>query len=364
MAEHDEDADRSEEPTQKKLEDAHKKGDVAKSQEVNTWFVLSGATLVLLIFAQGMAGGLAQSLGGVMANAHALPVDAGGVRELVWWLVRSVFAALSLPLLILVAAALAGNVVQHKLVWTTERMKPKLNKISPIKGFKRLFSAESLMNFAKGLAKLVIVSAVMFVITWPERERLAGFVSVDPEVLLVIIRDLALKLLAGVVAIMAIVAALDFMWQQHRWHKRQKMSMREIKDEHKQTEGDPLVRAKLRQVRMERSRRRMMAQVPDATVVVTNPTHYAVALKYEGGMNAPVCVAKGTDAVALKIREVADGHDIPIIENPPLARTLHAAVEVDEEIKPEHYKAVAEIIGHVMQIKARAGWRTNHGGRG
>lgn len=363
MAEQNDDNERSEEPTQKKLEDAHKKGDVAKSQEVNAWFVLTGATLVLLAFSQGLAGGLSQSFAGLLSNLHALPLDPVAVYDLVWRIVFAVFAALGLPLAVLVLAALSGNLVQHRLVWSAERMKPKLSKISPIKGFKRLFSLQSMINFAKGVAKLVIVSAVMFVIAWPERERLAGLVSLDPDLLLMTVRELSLKLLAGVVAIMAIVAALDMIWQRHSWHKRQKMSMREIKDEYKQSEGDPLVRAKLRQVRMERARKRMMAQVPDATVVVANPTHYAVALKYESGMNAPVCVAKGTDAVALRIREVAEASEVPVIENPPLARTLHAAVEIDQEIKPEHYKTVAEIIGYVMQMRARTGWRGPPGAR-
>jgi flagellar biosynthesis protein FlhB len=364
MAEHDDDSDRSEEPTHKKLEDAHSKGNVAKSQEVSAWFVLSGATLVLLVFAQGLAGGVAGTFQGLLGNLHAIPFDTGAVRSLVWTVVLSVFAALALPLLTLVAAALAGNLVQHRLVWSVEPMKPKLSKILPLKGFKRLFSAQSLINFAKGLAKLVIVSAVMFAIAWPERDRLGGLVSLDPDMLLMTVRELALKLLAGVVAIMAVVAALDFAWQRHSWHKRQKMTKREVKDEHKQMEGDPLVRAKLRQVRAERSRRRMMAQVPEATVVVTNPTHYAVALKYEAGMAAPVCVAKGTDQLALRIREIAESADVPVIENPPLARTLHAGVEIDEEIKPEHYKAVAQVIGFVMQVRRGSGWRANRGGQG
>ncbi len=359
MAEHDDDAERSEEPTQKKLDDAHNKGDVAKSQEVTALFMLTGATLVVLVFSQGMVGDIGEAFRGFLANAHAMPVDAEGVRLLAWRLTTAMFVVLAIPLVLLMAAALAGNLVQHRLVWSLEPAKPKLSKISPLKGFKRLFSMQSLVNFAKGLIKLVIVGAVMTFIVWPERDRLDGLVTVDPAALLPIIQVLSLKLLAGVVAIMAIVAGLDYMWQQHSYTKRQKMSFRELKDEFKQTEGDPMVRAKLRQVRMERSRRRMMAKVPEATVVITNPTHYAVALKYESGMAAPICVAKGTDAVALKIREIAEGADIPLIENPPLARSLHAAVEIDHEIRAEHYKAVAEIIGYVMQIRARAGWRSN-----
>jgi flagellar biosynthetic protein FlhB len=141
------------------------------------------------------------------------------------------------------------------------------------------------------------------------------------------------------------------LFQYRRWYERQKMSLRELKDEFKQSEGDPTIKGKMKQVRQSRQRRRMMAQVPKAAVVITNPTHYSVALQYERGMDAPVCVAKGTDAVALKIREVAAEHSIPMVENPPLARALHATVEVDQAIPPEHYKAVAEVIGYVMRLR-------------
>lgn len=362
MAEQD-DAERSEDPTQRKLEEAHKKGDVAKSQEVNTWFVLSGATLVILLFAPDMAGTLSAHFAGLLGGLDQVGVDAADMRSLFVRVILAAVAAIGLPLAALATAALAGNLIQHRLVWSVEPITPKLSKISPLAGFKRLFSAQSLVNFVKGLLKLAIVSAVMFFIVWPDRDRLDTLMTLDPAALLTVVQAMALKLMAGVIAVMTVVAALDFAWQRHTWYKRQRMSLREIKDEYKQAEGDPMIRAKLRQVRAERGRRRMMAQVPEATVVITNPTHYAVALKYERGQNAPVCVAKGLDRVALKIREIAEAHDVPVVENPPLARTLHASVEVDREIDPEHYKAVAQIIGYVMQMKARSGWRSNRPNR-
>jgi len=155
--------------------------------------------------------------------------------------------------------------------------------------------------------------------------------------------------------VLSIVAALDFAWQKHTWWEKQRMTIKELRDEYKQMEGDPQVRAKLRQIRVERGKKRMMQNMPRAAVVITNPTHYSVALEYEKGMAAPICVAKGVDAIAFKIRELAEEYDIPIIENPPLARTLHASVEVDDEIPPEHYKAVAEVIGYVMRLRGRVG---------
>jgi len=178
-------------------------------------------------------------------------------------------------------------------------------------------------------------------------------VSIDVSALLPIVYAMALKLLAAVVAVLALVAALDYLYQYHTWFNKQKMSLREIKDEFKQSDGDPQVKAKIRQLRQEKSRKRMMAAVPEASVVITNPTHYAVALKYEPGMNAPLCLAKGVDAIALKIREVAGEHRVPIVENPPLARALHATVDIDEEIPVEHYQAVAEVIGYVLRLKGR-----------
>jgi len=159
------------------------------------------------------------------------------------------------------------------------------------------------------------------------------------------------KLIGSVVAVLAVIAALDYLFQYRQWFERQKMSIRELKEEFKHTEGDPAIKGKIKQIRQERMRKRMMAAVPNASVVITNPTHYAVALQYDRGMNAPVCVAKGIDNIALKIREVALAHHVPVVENPPLARVLHASVNIDGEIAPEHYKAVAEVIGYVMRLR-------------
>jgi flagellar biosynthetic protein FlhB len=209
----------------------------------------------------------------------------------------------------------------------------------------------ALSNFVKGLIKLSLIGAVMTAILWPKRNQLDGLVSMDPAVILVLTKSLSLEMLGTVVAILAIVAAVDYLFQYRQWYERQKMSVREMKEEFKQTEGDPAIKAKIRQLRQSRSRKRMMAAVPKASVIITNPTHYAVALQYDKGMNAPICLAKGVDNIALKIREVAAAHNIPVVENPPLARALHATVEMDQEVPPEHYKAVAEVIGYVMRLR-------------
>jgi flagellar biosynthetic protein FlhB len=170
---------------------------------------------------------------------------------------------------------------------------------------------------------------------------------------LVLAKSLSVQLLGFVVAILALIAAADYLFQYRVWHEKQKMSLRDLKEEFKQSEGDPHIKGKLRRMRMERGRKRMMADVPKASVVLMNPTHFAVALQYERGMNAPVCVAKGVDRVALKIREIAERHGIPIVENPPLARALHATVEIEQEIPADHYKAVADVISFVMRMRRK-----------
>jgi len=350
VAEQD-DNERTEDPTQKKLDDALQRGDVAKSQEVNTWFIIAGATLILLAFSGQMGGGLETSLRGLVANAHDIPVDGRGLLQLTGRLGIEVLAAIAIPFLLLALAAVGGNIIQHRFVWSAEAIRPKLSKISPLAGLQRQFSKQALANFAKGLIKLVLIGAVMTALLWPERWRLDTLVTIDPAAILPLTRTLALSVLGTVVAILAIIAAGDYLFQYRQWHERQKMSLREMKEEFKQTEGDPMVKGRIRQMRMAKMRRRMMAEVPKASVIITNPTHFAVALQYERGMNAPVCLAKGVDAVALKIREVAGKNNVPIVENPPLARALHATVEIDQEIPIEHYKAVAEVIGYVMRLR-------------
>ena len=343
--------DKTEEPSQKRLDEALQRGDVVKSQEVSTWFVMGGATLVLMVFSGGMSRDLSATMRGLVANSWQIPVDAQALPGLFQKLGGELLAAISIPFLLLLIAALGGNLVQHRLVWSLDGLTPKLSKISPMAGLQRLFSKQSLANFAKGLLKLVIVGGVLTALMWPDRVRIASLVTLDPAALLPFIASLALKLMGAVVAMLAVVAAADYLFQYQQWHQRQKMSLQEVKEEYKQNEGDPTVKGKLKQMRQARSRKRMMASVPKASVVITNPTHYAVALQYERGMDAPVCVAKGVDALALKIREIAGKHAIPIVENPPLARALHATVQVDQTIPPEHYKAVAEVIGYVMRLR-------------
>lgn len=351
MAEEPDLEDKTEDPSQKRLDDALEKGNVVKSQEVNTWFIIAGATLVLMIFSGGMGKDLTSTMRGLIANSAIISMDGPALPRLFEKIGIELLAALAVPFLILMLAAVAGNVVQHRLVWSTESLSPKFSKISPLAGMKRLFSKQSLANFVKGLIKLAIIGTVMVVLLWPDRDRMEGLVTMDPAALLPFTSAISLKVMGAVVALLAIVAAADFLFQYRSWYGKLKMSLQELKEEYKQTQGDPFIKGKLRQLRQMRMKQRMSAAVPKASVIITNPTHYAVALQYERGMDAPVCVAKGVDAMALQIRKIATEHNVPIVENVPLARALHASVEVDETIPPEHYKAVAEVIGYVMKLR-------------
>jgi flagellar biosynthetic protein FlhB len=351
MADENDASEKTQDPTQKRLDDALERGDVVKSQELNTWFVIAGGTLVLSTFAGSICGGLMVPMRNLVANSWMIRTDGPGLLALAQSLEYVVVAAIGMPMLLMMLAAIAGNMMQHRLVWSGEQLKPKFSKISPAAGAKRLFGKQALANFAKGLFKLVALGAVMTAILWPERHRLEAMVRFDPAALLGVTSSLTVHLMAAVVALLAAIAIGDYLFQYRQWFEKQKMSLQEMKEEFKQSEGDPRVKGRIKQLRQARMRKRMMAAVPKASVIITNPTHYSVALSYERGMSAPVCVAKGVDSIAFKIREVAKAHEIPIVENVPLARALYATVEIDEEIPAEHYHAVAEIIGYVMGLR-------------
>lgn len=353
MAEEGDDSDKTEEPTQRRLEQAFEKGDVVKSQEVVAFFTLGAIVLTIAMASAPASRALFGPLRGLIEHADSIALDGGGLRRL--WLAvgGAIGTAIAAPLLIMVIAGIAGHMVQHRLIFTAESLKPKLSKISPMAGLKRLFSPESLMNFGKGLVKIILVGSVMGFVVWPKRALLDGLITTDLAGLLGTVKALSLDMLGAILAIMFVIAALDYFWTRYRWMQRQRMSVQEIKEEYKQTEGDPTVKGKIKQIRAERSRKRMLAAVPQATVVVTNPTHYAVALKYdEASTGAPRVVAKGADLMALRIRDTAKGAAVPVLQAPVLARALYAHAELDREIPIALYSAVAQVLAYVYQLRA------------
>jgi len=345
------DSEKTEEPTDKKLADARDEGQVARSQEVNHWFVLLAALMFVGLMGKSFAQEIMATFESFITRPDLIPVGTGGVATALGDSVTIVFIAMLLPWLLFVVAGLAGGLLQTGLNFSPKAIAPKLDKINPISGAKRIFSLTQVMEFLKGLIKIVVVAVVLVAAVLPDLDSIELMLEKSPVAILEEVFWLTILVIALTLFIMTVVAAADYAYQKWNFMKQQRMSKQEVKDENRQAEGDPLVKGRLRQIRMQRARQRMMAAVPDATVVVTNPTHFSVALKYDrDSMPAPKVVAKGHDEVALRIREVAKENNVPLVENPPVARALYAAVEVDEEIKPEHFQAVAEVISYVMRI--------------
>ena len=359
MADDADDSQKTEDPSQKRLDDAHNKGQVPSSREINHWFMMLAIVMAVTIFLPGALQRITHSLTAFLEMPHAIAVDQGGIQALTTNLVLSIGIAMGPIFALLLLAGIVASLLQVGPLFTSHPIKPDFSKISPMRGLGRIFSSQSLMEFLKGLAKLTVVGTVVWFLMRPEFDRLENFFDYDMPALVAVLNHLSVKLLATVLAVMAAIAGVDWFYQKFSHLRRLRMTKQEMRDEQKDSDGNPLVKGRLRQIRMERARRRMMQEVPKADVVITNPTHFAVALRYDQTtMAAPRVVAKGADLVARRIRELAEEHKVPIVSNPPLARALFASVELDQEIPPKHYKAVAEIIGYVMKLR-RAGARPN-----
>lgn len=352
MSEEQDVSQKTEEATPRKLLEAREKGNVISSQEVSHFAVLLAGALIAAFLGPFLANKLVTAVGGLLFNFHVIDVDAANIGVIL----KNVILQVGLGMFPLVAVvfifAIGAKLLVSGFLFSSESLKPSIERISPIKGFSRLFSLKSLIEFLKGIVKLTIVGAIAVLIALPVFDKVELLMQMDIIETVEETQSIITKMFIGVVAIMAIIAALDYMYQRFEYLKQMRMSRQEVKDEFKQSDGDPLVRGRLRQIRTERARARMMAAVPEADVVVTNPTHFAVALKYEmASMNAPRLVAKGADEVALRIRDVANENEVPVVENPPIARALFETADIDDEIPPEHYKAVAEIISYVFKLK-------------
>ncbi len=344
----------TEEPTSRRLEQAREQGDIVKSMEVSAFVMLAGSTLALAMLGPKTMIGLTGLLTMFLERPEVMAVDAHGLSALMRGLLVNIAIVLAPLFGVLVVAALAGHLIQGRPGFTPSKLAPDLSKVSPMAGFKRLFGLDGWMNMVKGLAKMAIVGLAVWTQLWPQRGMLEMILTQSPAGVAGDMGFLLFKVLMAALAALAVIAGADYFLQRFQFMKRNRMSKQEIKEEFRQNEGDPHVKAKIRQLRQERSRRRMMARVPEATVVIMNPTHYAVALQYESGKTAaPICVAKGLDALALRIRAIAEDNDVPVIENPPLARALHASVEIDEPVPAEHYKAVAQVIGYVFRLQGK-----------
>jgi flagellar biosynthetic protein FlhB len=351
MADDRDDSQATEQPTAKRLEQARESGDVVKSQEVSAFVLLAGGTLAIAMFGKSTAIGLGRLLTIFLEQPDQISVDGAGLAAMLRGTLLQLAMVLAPFAGAMITASLAGHVLQSRPGFAPSRLMPDFSRVSPMAGFKRLFGMDGWLNILKGLAKMAIVGVAIWTQLWPERGTLESILSQTPAGVMGDMSHLLFKILIAALAALLVIAGLDYFWQYTSFIRRNRMSKQEVKEEYRQNEGDPLIKAKVRQIRQERARKRMMARVPEATVVIMNPTHYAVALQYVSGKtDAPICVAKGVDALALRIRGVAEENDVPVVENPPLARALHASVEVDEPVPPEHYKAVAQVIGYVMRL--------------
>lgn len=351
MAEDADPESKTEEPTSKRLQDAQDKGNIAKSQEIGHWFSFIAAALAMWMLAGLMTSSFVGSTRVFFEQPHLIAIDPSHLTKVMVDLFLGIGVGLSPVIGLFALFGIASSVVQNPPHFTLERIKPNFSKISPMTGLKRMFSLQSLVEFVKNIIKISAIGAILAAVLQPELESLEALIDLDISMQLPLILEMVLKLVSILAGIMFVVAVADYLYQRFTYMKGLRMTRQELKEEYKEQEGDPTIKARLRQIRMQRVRRRMMASVPEASVVITNPTHYAVALKYEPEkMEAPVIVAKGVDVLALRIREIAKENEVPIVENPPLARALYKA-ELDEPVPVEHYRAVAGVISYVMRLK-------------
>ena len=356
MADDSDPESKTEEPTAGKLSKAREDGDVVKTPDLATLASFAAAASVIAVAGSAMTRNLAVALVPFIAHPDSISVEGGGSQQVLQYVMK---AGAPLILGVMVAAALAGiagNLVQTGIMFTPDKVfKFDFKKVSPMGGLKRMFGVDALMQFVKSLVKIALVGWIGYLVVKPHLHEFTNLSAMDPMAILPFALRIIRNLAFSIAAFLLLIAGLDWFWQRQRFMKRMRMSKEDLKEEYKQTEGDPHIKGKQKQLRMVRARQRMMQNVPSATVVVMNPTHYAVALKYEaGGEGAPQCVAKGMDAVALRIRKVAEDNGVPVIVDPPLARSLYASVEIEEFIPQKHYEAVAKIIGFIMQSEKKA----------
>jgi flagellar biosynthetic protein FlhB len=344
--------EKTEKPTPKKRQDVRKKGEVAKSRELPSVAVLLSGLLTIAVFASYMNSQIRILMEKVFINLPTKDLDIADIVNLGQETI-GLFLLITVPIMAAVfITAVLSNILQVGFLLSGETIKPKLSKLSPIKGFARLFSVQSLMEFAKSMFKLFIIGIVSYFSIKGEIDNIPALVDMELKGILAYILITTLKISLKCALAMVVLVAADYAFQKWQFEKRIKMSKQEVKDELKTSEGDPLVKSRIKSIQMEMSRKRMMQDVPNADVVITNPTHFAVAIKYDSlSMGAPQLLAKGADEVARRIKAIAKEHGIPIVENKELARNLFSSVEIGSEIPVSLYEAVAEVLAYIYKLK-------------
>lgn len=344
--------DKTEEPTHKKKKDERKKGNVAKSRELINAITLCGVVLIIYT----MSGYIISKIKILMTSFLTMDLSMSFDMDLIQFImfkVSIIFAKLFLPIgLVVLILGVIGNVIQGGFLLTNEGLKPKISKINPISGFKNMFSMNALGNLVKSSAVIIVLSLIGYSFMKKNYEVILKSGDIYFPHLIYFIVDIVKSLLSTVLIVVIVIAVLDLAYQMYTHKKKLKMTKQEVKEEYKQMEGDPQIKSKIKQKQRQMANQRMMQAAKEATVIVTNPTHLSIAIRYEKGRDsAPIVVAKGADLIALKIREIANENDIPIIENKPLARMIYKKVDIDREIPVDMYQAVAEVLVAVYKIK-------------
>ncbi|MFD2739579.1 flagellar biosynthesis protein FlhB [Sulfitobacter aestuarii] len=355
----DDDGSRNEEATEKKLRKSREKGDVPVSKEVGHLLGYGALFIFTAWYLPRFAMEASGALGGVFALSGSLQIGSGstGIADLsaaLGDMVGRIAMVTLVALAIFLLGGLLSGLLQGPFVVARERIKPKGSKLSPLKGAKKLVSANNLVEFAKSFVKLVIIAGICLYVAWDTLDEMLPGAAMLPEWSPGLVGTRASAMLAWVMVAMIPVVLFDAFYKRFSHAKKQRMTLKEVKDEHKESEGDPQIKARREAIRRQRLRQQIRRNVPTATMILTNPTHFAVALRYERGVDeAPVCVAKGADLLAAQIRKLAHEHEIPVLESRELARALYAAAEVDRTIPEAHWPAVAQLVSFVHDLRQR-----------
>lgn len=344
--------EKTEKATPKKKQDSRKKGQVTKSQDLNTAVSLLVLFGFLSVFGASIGRNIYQMFQHSVEYYMLMSVTEANLKTIAFEIMEQCALILGPFMGAAVLAGLVANYAQVGWLVTGEPIKPKLEKLDPIKGFKRIFSMRAIVELLKSILKIGFVGTAAFVIFWNNKEDVLKLALKPIEDTLPLVGTLTVQMGLVAAAALLVLGVLDYFYQKFDFEKSIRMSKQDIKDEHKNTEGDPLIKSRIRQTQREMAMRRMMQEVPDADVVITNPTHYAIALKYdEAKLDAPYVVAKGTDFIAQKIKLIAKENDVALVENRPLARALHDQTEIGDAVPEEFFKAIAEILAYVYRIK-------------
>lgn len=346
--------EKTEKPTPKKREETRNKGEVAKSRELSSVVVLFSGLFVMVIFGSFMLSKIHELMKGIFSNPTINDQTVSSVIEFIQQLIISFLVIIGPLLAAVFIGAVLSNVMQVGFMFSGELIKPKLSKLNPMKGLKRLVSMQSLMELAKSIVKLIIIGITAYLTIKQEMDNVSMLGELEIGAIFQYIFSIYYRILLRCSIAMVVLALIDYGFQKYEFEKRIKMSKQEIKDEYKKTDGDPLVKSRIKTIQMEMARKRMMQAVPEADVIITNPTHYAVALKYDSlNMNAPKLVAKGAGEIAGRIKSLAAKHNVPVLENKELARNIYKLVEIGSEIPTDLYQAVAEVLAYIYKLKGK-----------